>query len=157
MHFFCKNREIGVYFNDKRIPYYNMINIKNIKPKIKGLAEEFNLSLVVLFGSQASGKTHSKSDIDFAFLSDRNMSLREIAQMQFDFCKKLKLQDLELVDLKKAPPLLLKQVAQKSILLYEKKPLVFNNFNIYAIKRFMEAKKLLDLRKLSFNKFLQTI
>jgi hypothetical protein len=85
------------------------------------------------------------------------MSLMEIAGMHMAFSQKLKLKNLELVDLKTAPPLLLKQATEKSVLLYEKEPLLFANFKIYALKRFMEAKKLFDLRNSSLNKFLQKV
>lgn len=134
-----------------------MIPTEEIKPKIKELAEKYRLTLVVLFGSQATGKTHPQSDIDFAFLPSRAMNLSEIARMEFEFSQNLKLRNLELVNLKTATPFLLKQIAGKSILLYEREHFLFANFKIYAFKRFMEAKKLFDLRALSFDKFLQKI
>jgi predicted nucleotidyltransferase len=134
-----------------------MFNITKIKPEVKKLAEKYHLSLVVLFGSQVSGITHPQSDVDFAFLPEKRMSLIEIAKMQIVFSQRLKLKNLELVDLRAAPPLLLKQIAKKSVLLYEKEPFLFANFKIYALKCFMEAKKLLDLRESSLNKFLQRI
>lgn len=133
------------------------LDIQKIKSGIGGLVKEHRLSLVVLFGSQATGKTHSQSDVDFGFLAEKNMSLGDIAKMQFEFSQEIGIKNLELLDLKTAPPLLLKQVAQKSILLYEKEPSLFAGFKIYCLKRFMEARKLLDLRELSLNKFLKTI
>jgi predicted nucleotidyltransferase len=134
-----------------------MLNITKIKPEVKKLAKKYHLLLVVLFGSQVGGKMHPQSDVDFAFLSERRMGLLEIAKMQIEFSQRLKIKDLELVDLKAAPPLLLKQIAKKSVLLYEKEPFLFANFKIYALKNFMEAKKLLKLRESSLNKFLQRI
>ncbi len=134
-----------------------MFKIAEIKPEVRKLAHKYRLSLVVLFGSQVSGRTHPKSDVDFAFLSEKRMNLIEIAKMHMAFSQKLKLKNLELVDLKTAQPLLLKQVAKQSVLLYEKEPLVFANFKIYALKCFMKAKKLFDLRKSSLNRFLQKI
>lgn len=132
-----------------------MINVNEIKSQTRELAEKYRLSLLLLFGSQVTGRTHPQSDLDFGFLSGSPMSLKEIAVMQFDFSRRLKLENIELVDLKNAPPFLLKQVAQKSVLLYEKEPFVFSRFKIYALKLFMEAKKLLALRLSSLNKFLQ--
>jgi len=134
-----------------------MIDIAGIKPEIEKLAKKYRLSMIVLFGSQVSGKTHPQSDFDFAFLSEKRMSLIGIARMQSVFIRKLKLKNLEMVDLKTAPPLLLKKVADESILLYEKEPSLFADFKIYAYKYFMEAKKLLDLRKLSLDRFLQKV
>ena len=48
-----------------------MLNITEIKPEIEKLAKKYRLSMIVLFGSQVSGKTHPQSDFDFAFLSEK--------------------------------------------------------------------------------------
>ena len=131
-----------------------MLQIDKIKPLIKELAQKYHLLLVVLFGSQARGKTHARSDVDIAFLSSSPMDLSDIAAMQFEFTQRLHLKDIELVDLRGAPPLLLREVARQSVLLYEQDPLEFANFKIYAFKRFMEARHLLKLRAASLNKFI---
>ncbi len=134
-----------------------MINLEEIKLKIKELAPKYNLSFLVLFGSQAKGKTHPKSDVDFAFLPENQMGLIDIAKMAFDFSENLKIKNLEMTSLKNVSSLLLKQVARNSIILYEKETGLFAKFKIYAIKRYMEEKKLLDLREMSLQKFLQKI
>lgn len=132
-----------------------MISIDKIK--ISELAQKHGLLIVVLFGSQASGKTHLGSDVDLGFISEKSVSPADIAKMTFEFTEKLGVKNLELIDLAGAPPLLLKQVVQKSVLLYERETALFAKFRIYAIKLFMEAKKLLDLRETALNKFLQKI
>ncbi len=134
-----------------------MLDLEKIKPNIKQLAEKYDLSLIILFGSQATGKTHPKSDVDLAFLAKSPMNLMEIAKMQAEFSEELKIRDLEMTALNGAHPFLLKQVAQKSIVLYEEEKSLFAKFKIYAFKRFIEAKKLFELRKLSFDKFLQRV
>lgn len=134
-----------------------MLQTDKIKPKIKKIAKKHQLSLVLLFGSQTTGKTHAHSDVDIAFVSEKYLRPSDVAKIQFEISQKLKIRNLELVDLKNATPLLLKQIAQKSILLYEKESSLFANFKIYGFKRFMEAKKLLTLRNLSLDKFIQKI
>lgn len=133
------------------------IDVEKIKQAMPRFAKKHNLSLVLLFGSQASGKTHPRSDTDIAFLAEKKMSLGEIAKMAFELSQEIKMGNIEMVQLNGAQPFLLKQVAQKSVLLYEKEPSLFAQFKIYAIKRFMEAKKLFDMRKESLNKFLQSV
>lgn len=133
-----------------------MLDVKGIKPKIKKLAEKYNLSLVLLFGSQASGKTHPQSDVDLAFVAEKSISLKDIARMQNEFSEKLEIKNLEMVALNNAHPLLLKQAALKSVVLYEKEKFSYAKLRIYALKRFMEARPLLELRRLSLEKFLQT-
>ncbi|OGL86782.1 hypothetical protein A3I40_03305 [Candidatus Uhrbacteria bacterium RIFCSPLOWO2_02_FULL_48_12] len=131
------------------------LQVDKMKPIIRELAQKYHLLLVVLFGSQARGKTHAQSDVDIAFLSASPMGLSDIAAMQFEFTQKLHLKNIELVDLRGASPLLLREVARQSVLLYEQEPLEFANFKIYAFKRFMEAKHLLNLRAASLEKFIQ--
>lgn len=135
-----------------------MIDMDKIKPQIKKLAEKYGLSLVMLFGSQVSGKTHKESDFDFAFATEIYKSPRETAEMLFDFTRELRIgNNIELVNLKNASPFLLKQVAMNSILIYEQGPHLYNLFKIYAIKRHMEERKFLKLKELSLNKFLQKV
>ena len=136
---------------------FMVLNIETIKPIVKKLAEDFGFSLVVLFGSQATGKTHKKSDVDIAFLSDIKMGLYDIAKMQTEFEQVLKIGKIELVDLRNSPPLLLKEIAKNSILLYEKDALALARFKIYAFKRYVESKKLLTLRAAALDRFIKRI
>lgn len=117
------------------------------KDSIKTLAEKHGLSLVVLFGSQATGKTHTGSDTDIAFFSTNQKDMRQIAQMQMEFSEALKIKDIELVDIAGKVPLFLKQVADQGVVLYEKDPSVFDEFQIYAFKRYVEARPLLEMRR----------
>lgn len=133
-----------------------MMAFEELKPNIKELAEKYHLSMVVIFGSQVTGKTHLESDIDLGFLPKRAMGLKEIAEMGLEFSQNLKLKNLDLVNLKGASPFLLKEVADNSILLYEQNSFEYANFKIYAFKRFVEAKPLLALRESSLKKFLKT-
>ncbi|HDK81390.1 MAG TPA: nucleotidyltransferase domain-containing protein, partial [Nitrospirae bacterium] len=55
-----------------------MFNIAKTKPEVRKIAEKYRLPLVLLFGSQVSGRTHPQSDVDIAFLSEKRMSLIEI-------------------------------------------------------------------------------
>lgn len=134
------------------------VNVDKIKLEMEELALKYQLSLVLLFGSQATGKTHAQSDVDIAYLSDKKMRPIEEAKMAFDFSQQLKInnKDIELINLKEATPLLLKQIAEKSILLYERDTgSVLANFKIYAFRSFMDAKKLFRLKEESLNKFLE--
>ena len=41
---------------------------------IEEVAKKYDVSLIVLFGSQAKGNTHKHSDTDVAFLPNKNLS-----------------------------------------------------------------------------------
>lgn len=128
-------------------------NEPETRARVSAIAEKYRLSLVVLFGSQATGKTHKQSDVDIAILSEKELGLREMGELTLVFMQGLKTKDVDVVDLKTAPPLLLKQVATNAVLLYESKPLIFSTFRIYALKRYMEARPLFKLREEALSRF----
>lgn len=125
------------------------------KQELEKLAKGNSLSLLMLFGSQATGKTHAKSDVDFAFRAEKKMSPMDEARLQLEFSKALESGNIELVNIQNAGPLLLRQIAEKSVLIFEKDPSGFARFKIYAHKLFMESKNLFELRNISLDKFLQ--
>ena len=133
-----------------------MANLDKEKLKFLGqeMAIKFNLKLLVLFGSQATGRTHKNSDIDIGFLSDRDYGPGEVANMQVGIEQELGTGPVELVDLKSAPSLLQRHVATEGLLLVEREPGIFAQFKITAIKKSMEARKLISLQHLSLVKFL---
>src|SRR3990167_11512128 len=96
-----------------------MFDTVKIKSEAAIIAKEFNLSLLVVFGSQARQRTHPKSDVDFGFLAKKKLGLKDVANLQHEFSKRLKINNLEMHDLNSAPPLLLKHVARDAVLLYE--------------------------------------
>ncbi|KKU70465.1 MAG: polymerase beta domain protein region protein [Parcubacteria group bacterium GW2011_GWA2_47_21] len=129
-------------------------NLEIIKEKASGFAEKHDLDLLVLFGSQVSGKTHKKSDYDFGFISAQPKSFEEQVRMEFELSEILKIGKTDLVDLKKAPPLLMKNVAINSVLFYQKKSTLYAAFKIYALKLFAEAKRLFEIRETAIQKFI---
>ncbi len=124
-----------------------MIDLKTTKEKIKKLAEKYGLSLVVLFGSQVTGQTHSESDFDVAYMSERKLSFDEEVLLNTDLTEVFRNDHVQLVNLKTASPLLMKQVVVSCIVLYEKSESLFNEFYIYALRMYGEAKILFDLRE----------
>lgn len=131
-----------------------MENLDKIKEKAEKLARKYNLDLLVLFGSRVSGKIHKDSDYDIGYISNRSKSLEEKIKMEFEVSEDLRIGKIDLVDLKKASPLLMKNVANNSILLYQKESTLYARFKIYALKLFVEAKRLFDLREAVIRKFI---
>ena len=123
------------------------MNIEAVKPKIAELAEKYDLKLVVLFGSQVTGKTHKESDVDVAYLSERKLSFSEEAFLNTDLTEVFRNDAVSLVDLKRASPLLQKQVVMNAIVVYEKTPHLFIEAFLYALRVYEEAQLLFDLRE----------
>jgi predicted nucleotidyltransferase len=115
--------------------------------KIKEFAEKHGLSMVVLFGSRARNETHAGSDTDIAIFAEKRKSIREISEMQMEFSEMFQIKNVELVDLSGQAPLFLKQVSDDGKVLYEQKSGIFDEFQIYAFKRYVEAKPLFAMRR----------
>jgi predicted nucleotidyltransferase len=120
-----------------------MKHVEALQPKIKELAEKHGLSLVVLFGSQATGATHPKSDIDIAVLSsksfDRNKLLNDIGDI-------FKRDDVEIVNMAEASPTMMYVLIRDGKLLYEDGLGAFLKWKFYAIRVWLDTAWLRRLR-----------
>ena len=132
-----------------------MENVFNSE-KIKEFSEKHGLNLVVLFGSQARNETHAGSDTDIAIMANDKKSVREISEMQMEFSEMFQIKDIELVDLSGRTPLFLKQVSDDGKVLYEQKPGIFDEFQIYAFKRYVEAKPLFSMHRAFTEQFIRS-
>ena len=107
-----------------------------LKKPIAKLAETHNLDVVAVFGSQATDRVHSKSDVDIAVLSHAPVNRARIA-MELDSI--FKRGYTEVVNLANASPTLMRQVVSEGRLLYEREQGLFFRWKIYAIKIWMET------------------
>ena len=132
------------------------MDIVEIKPKIEKLAEKYGLCLILLFGSRATGKTHVRSDFDIAYLSKMPLDLMDEARLICDLMPVFRADKVDLVNLKKAPPLLRKQIFDRHLVLFCADKAQYFAYQMYALRGYTEAKPLFELRSLSIKKFLQT-
>jgi len=116
------------------------------KAKIKDIALKYHLSLVLLFGSQATGKIHRGSDYDAAYLGEESLSLKEESNLIIDLMHIFGTEDVDLVALHNAAPLLAYEIAHSAQPLYERTPGLFTSFYLYALRQYEEAKPLFELR-----------
>jgi predicted nucleotidyltransferase len=106
---------------------------------LRELAPE--VELVVLFGSTVTGRTHKHSDIDvavFGILAPRIGGDR-----------------LDLVDLRRAGPLLSMNVARTGRVLYERDPGAWRRFQSLASRRYCDTEKLRRAQKRAIQVFLE--
>lgn len=120
-----------------------MIDIPSLQPKIKELAEKHRLSIVALFGSQAKGNTHSKSDIDIAVIGE---DIHNKLKIMDEFSTLFKRDDVEVVNLAHASPTLMHSVVKDGVLLYEKENGDFLRWKLYAIWVWLDTAWLRRLR-----------
>ena len=133
-----------------------MFDADKIKPQVKNLAEKHGLSLVMLFGSQVTGKTHKESDFDIAYLSDKKLSFEDEGRIIIDLAKIIGARDERLVNLcniKEAGALLLKEIFDQHQLLFCADRNVYDSYNIFSVKNFIESRPLFDLRDFLIKKY----
>ncbi len=111
------------------------------------------LELVVLFGSLAVGRLHKESDIDVGFLFDRSADVMDLVNR---VTRMLGSDNVDVVDLRRASPLLRYAAAQKGIALYEREPGSFIRFYSLSYRMYVDTKKLRQARARAIERFLQT-
>ena len=128
-----------------------MLNLEELKPKIAGIAEKKKLSLVILYGSQASGKARSDSDIDIAALGNRPLRFEDITDLINDFSEAFNSNEIDVKSLHFADPLFRFQVMRDGILLFGDRK-KFISFKAYAFRDYCDSKDLFVLRDLLIKK-----
>jgi len=124
------------------------------KDHLAKIAQKYSLELILLFGSRIEKKLHQESDYDVAYLSSRHLDLMEEAQLIVDLAPIFKSENIDLVNLKRANPLLLYAITKNCQVIYEKKPLTFASLRAYAFKKYVETKPLYEAK---FKRLQETI
>lgn len=132
---------------------FKILSVDEIKERLAPIFQERGLQLVLLFGSVAAGKMHRKSDIDIAFLFDRPV---DILYLTNSVIRLLHTDNVDVIDLRHATPLLKFSVGKNCNILYERSNGEFNSFFSLAFRRYVDTKKLRDLRSTAIKQFLAT-
>ena len=109
-------------------------------------ANKYSIDLFVLFGSQATGQANRKSDIDIAYHAQKNLTLEQESQLVVDLARVFKNENIDLVNITFAPPLLRYAIFKDGLPLFEQNPLTFASFSAYAFKQYIETKQLYNAR-----------
>jgi uncharacterized protein len=128
-----------------------MLSVGDIKARLTPLFQDENLRLAVLFGSAATGRMHRRSDLDLGFLHDGPV---DILRLTNDVIRLLGTDSVDVVDLRRASPLLRFSAVRRCVVLYERAPGDFPEFTSLAFRMYADTKKLRDARKQSIGLFL---
>lgn len=113
------------------------------------------VAFATLFGSAVSGRATADSDLDLAFwVEGHRLEGREL-DLTNGLMQTLHRNDIDVVVLNHANPLLQWQVASTGTLLYERTPGRFGRFQVYAMKRYDDSRKLLALQDLFLTRLLK--
>lgn len=122
------------------------IDIDAVRLKIAELAKKRDFEVVALFGSQATGAIHKKSDIDIAVLRRGGVNYNDRMKLLDDFYEIFKREDIEIVDMSSASPTMMYVVVRDGKLLYEKESETFLKWKLYAIWVWLDTAWLRQLR-----------
>jgi len=114
------------------------------KKRIKDIAGKYKLRLILLFGSQATGKTNKESDFDIAYLPEKNLSYDDEIDINLQFIGVFKHDRIDTVDMRKAPPLFLYAIFRECLILFKEDDLIFPTYRAYAYKKYIENKPFLE-------------
>lgn len=119
----------------------------------KRIANRFNLSLIILFGSYAKGRIRTGSDRDIAVWIDTKR-IDEL-RLFYEFVNLYQGENIDLLILNTADPLIQYEVAANGRLLYEKREGKFRHFQVFAIKRSDDGRKFSELDKDYIDRYLK--
>lgn len=126
--------------------------IVQLRERLAPLFANPAIELVILFGSMASGTGHTESDLDLAV---RGSGVLDLVALTNDVTRLLHMDDVDLVDLRRASPLLTMEVARKGRLLYEKTPGSYPAFCSLAHRRYIDTSKLRIAQRETIRQFLR--
>jgi uncharacterized protein len=128
------------------------LSFEEIRERLSSLQQDETLELMVLFGSSAKGKTHARSDIDLAFSFRDKIDLIDLTNK---VAISLGTDAVDVVDMRKASPLLRFAVAKTGRVLYEKTPGLFHSFCSLAFRVYVDTGKLREARAQSIENFIR--
>ncbi|HHX60049.1 MAG TPA: nucleotidyltransferase domain-containing protein [Epulopiscium sp.] len=98
-----------------------MINIEHLIPKLKGyFLQDENIIAVWIVGSYGTAYQRENSDIDFAILFDKGISVLDEMYYAGEITQILQIEDVDLINLRKAPITLQMKALQEGRKIYEK-------------------------------------
>ena len=126
-------------------------HVAEIRRALQPLFERADVRLVVLFGSVATARARAHSDIDLGLLCDSTCTA-DIAPFVMQL---LGTERFDLVDLRRAPPLLAMAVVKTGRVLHQDPPSTFASFASLTLRRYEDCAKLRRARQAGIKNFLQ--
>lgn len=125
-----------------------------VSERVAQIARAHGLDLVVLFGSRAMGVAHADSDTDLAVCRrDQPLPLDDVVTLSVELGDGL-CADVDLVDLRRADPLLLRQVFRRPVVLFETEG-SFARERLRAFHRYEDYRPFLALERDAVRRKLQ--
>ncbi|MGH9387264.1 MAG: type VII toxin-antitoxin system MntA family adenylyltransferase antitoxin [Vicinamibacterales bacterium] len=109
------------------------------------------LQLIVLFGSTARGRAGTQSDVDVAVSTD---ATADLDALYLALAPAFRTDRLDIVNLRRAGPLLAFDIARSGVVLFERSPGIYRQFQSLAQRKYADTKKLRDAQRRAIQVFL---
>lgn len=120
------------------------------REQVEEIAARHGLELVLLFGSRARGRTHAKSDTDIGVLARERLPIPILDAIARDF-KSVFSNEVDVVDLQAAPPLLAGRIARDAKPLTGS-PRAFSRARVRCAARYLDFQPYLGRRRSSLRR-----
>ena len=127
--------------------------------ELSSIGRRYDLKLIVLHGSYATGKAHSHSDLDMAVLGKNEIEREKFLNLHsevFELLGNHPERDLDLKTLHRKDPLFLYEVMRDSKLLYGN-PSDYHQLKAYAYRLYQDSRDLRRLENLLAHRLLERI
>jgi len=126
------------------------VDLEPYLPELKRIFEQRGVVLAYLFGSQAEGKAGPLSDVDVAVLLGLHVDREQWFHTQLDLIGDLtglfQRDDVDVVILNEATPVLAYEVARFGQVLYEAEPGTRADFELAALRQYVDTEPLRQLQ-----------
>lgn len=137
------------FWNLVKLNYMKLLKLTS--KIIKKIAQKYQLELLLLFGSQISERISKESDYDIAYLSKKDLTVDEEINLNYDLMDIFNSDKIDLVNLKKANPLLTFEIAKQCQVIFGDKKILLE-FKTSSFKKYIEHLPLLDLERVLIKK-----
>jgi len=120
---------------------------------LEDLASKYKLDLILIFGSQARGEARPASDMDIAVYGRQIFSETEKIQLLYELCDIFHMDDIDLVDLRGAPPLLKKEVLSSCKILLQRDAMLLYQLESATLHELKELEVLGKIRRERLEEF----
>jgi uncharacterized protein len=127
------------------------LSISHVRERLAPFFADPSIDLVVIFGSVATGVSRAESDLDVAVRGGRQLDLVSVTNQMSQL---LHTDAIDVVDLRRASPLLMMEVVRGGTLLYERAAGIYADFCSLAHRRYVDTAKLRLAQRETIQQFL---
>ncbi|SHJ54540.1 type VII toxin-antitoxin system MntA family adenylyltransferase antitoxin [Paramaledivibacter caminithermalis] len=136
----------------------NLCEIRNkLKPKLNRIVSFYNIKLMYVFGSYAKDKNNKNSDLDIAVLLEKEYNPIVKLNIIGDLVEIFKRDDIDLVILNDANPVLRHQIIKHGKILYEDSEETKVNFEVKVLKEYMDMEHFRKTQMKYINQWFHTL